>query len=80
MNDTFSNLFNKEPEFRCPQCNEKLYTDWVDNGFGSYSVQASPYVCEGCNWSERGCEVCIENHCFSWNRCQGRALIPHKTE
>lgn len=28
--DNFSNLFNKEPKFNCPVCNDELRTDWVD--------------------------------------------------
>lgn len=71
----YSNVFNKEPEFNCPVCNAKLYTDWVDNGFGAYSVQASPYACEDCGWHEKGCDACIEEKCFSWLKCKGRALI-----
>lgn len=71
----FSNIFNKEPEFHCPVCNEELHTDWVDNGFGPYSVQASPYGCENCGWHETGCESCVKERCFSWGKCQGRALI-----
>ena len=67
-------IFNQEPVFHCPQCNDKLYTDWVDNGFGPYSVQASPYGCE-CGWHETGCKECIKEKCFSWASCQGRALV-----
>jgi hypothetical protein len=72
--NSIANTFNKEPVFNCPQCNEELYTDWVDNGFGPYSVQASPYGCE-CGWHETGCKECIREKCFSWAKCQGRALI-----
>jgi hypothetical protein len=72
------NLFNKEPEFYCPVCNTELFTDWVDNGFGRFAVQASPYVCE-CGWNERGCETCIKDKCFSWEKCQGRAVIKPTT-
>lgn len=64
----------EEPVFNCPKCNEQLHTDWVDNGFGPYSVQASPYGCE-CGWHETGCKECIKEKCFSWEKCQGRALI-----
>lgn len=66
---------DKEPEFLCPQCNTPLFTDWVDNGFGPYAVQASPYGCE-CGWHETGCQTCCKERCFSWGKCQGRALIP----
>ncbi len=70
----YSNTFNKEPKFNCPVCNTELYTDWVDNGFGRYSVQVSPYICESCGWSETGCEKCIKDRCFSWEKCRGRAV------
>jgi hypothetical protein len=72
--NSIANTFNKEPVFNCPQCNAKLFTDWVDNGFGPYSVQASPYGCE-CGWHETGCKECIKERCFSWSKCQGHALI-----
>lgn len=72
--NSIANTFTKEPVFNCPQCNEQLYTDWVDNGFGPYSVQASPYGCE-CGWHETGCKECIKERCFSWEKCQGRALV-----
>lgn len=72
--DNFSNIFNKEPEFKCPVCKTQLHTDWVDIGFGAYSQQVSPYVCENCGWSEVGCDSCIFDKCFSWGRCQGKAL------
>jgi hypothetical protein len=72
--NSIANTFTKEPVFNCPQCNAELYTDWVDNGFGPYSVQASPYGCE-CGWHETGCKECIKEKCFSWEKCQGRALI-----
>lgn len=71
--NSIANTFTKEPVFNCPQCNAELHTDWVDNGFGPYSVQASPYGCE-CGWHETGCSECIKERCFSWNKCQGRAL------
>lgn len=72
--NSIANTFTKEPVFNCPQCNAELHTDWVDNGFGPYSVQASPYGCE-CGWHETGCKECIKEKCFSWARCQGRAII-----
>ena len=71
--DNFSNTFNKEPEFNCPACGVALSTEWVDNGFGAYSVQASPYNCE-CGWSEIGCKNCIKEKCFSWDKCKGKAV------
>jgi len=75
MTHKFENLFNKEPKFNCPVCDQELHTDWVDIGFGAYSAQVSPYVCEACEWTEKGCSVCIYEKCFSWERCKGRALI-----
>lgn len=72
--NSISNTFITEPEFKCPSCGELLYTDWVDNGFGPYSVQASPYGCK-CGWHEQGCKECIKEKCFSWDKCLGRALI-----
>lgn len=72
---SISNTFTKEPVFNCPQCNAELHTDWVDNGFGPYSVQASPYGCE-CGWHETGCNECIKEKCFSWVKCQGKAVKP----
>lgn len=81
MNEShYQNLFNSEPEFKCPVCGEQLHTDWVDNGFGAYSIQVSPYVCEPCNWTEKGCFECIYEKCFSWERCKGRALISNGQE
>jgi hypothetical protein len=74
------NYFDKEPEFNCPICNAPLQTDWVDNGFGPFAVQASPYACNVCNWSEKGCTECIYEKCFSWERCRGRALITNGQE
>lgn len=71
---SIANTCREEPVFHCPQCNEQLQTDWVDNGFGPYSVQASPYGCE-CGWHETGCKECIKEKCFSWVKCQGRALV-----
>jgi hypothetical protein len=73
MCDEYSNTFTKEPDFNCPVCGVKLFTDWVDNGFGTYSIQASPYICE-CGWHEIGCKTCCESRCFSWEKCQGKAL------
>lgn len=73
--DSFENIFNKEPVFNCPVCNTVLHTDWVDNGFGAYSVQASPYGCDCCGWHETGCKTCIMERCFSWIKCEGRAII-----
>ncbi len=72
--NSIANTFREEPVFNCPQCNAELQTDWVDKGFGPYSVQASPYGCE-CGWHETGCKECIKERCFSWEKCQGRALI-----
>lgn len=73
--DYFESIFNEEPEFECPKCGQYLYTDWVDNGFGPYSIQASPYICGDCGWSEKKCESCIKERCFSWNVCKGKAVI-----
>ncbi len=72
--NSIANTCREEPIFHCPKCNEQLHTDWVDNGFGPYSVQASPYGCE-CGWWETGCKECIKEKCFSWGICQGRALV-----
>ena len=73
--DNYSNIFNTEPKFNCPVCNAELHTDWVDNGFGAFSIQASPYICESCGWSEKGCDRCIKDRCFSWEKCHGKALV-----
>jgi len=78
--DNYSNTFNKEPKFNCPICNTELFTDRVDNGFGAFSVQVSPYICESCGWSETGCERCIKERCFSWEKCRGRALVVKKLD
>ena len=72
--DKYSNTFIVEPKFNCPVCNSELHTDWVDNGFGKYSVQASPYICD-CGWHESGCETCIYWRCFSWEKCKGVAVV-----
>lgn len=76
--DNFSNTFNKEPEFSCPKCGLPLRTEWVDNGFGPYSVQASPYGCGDCGWHETGCSECAQDKCFSWTKCKGRAISTTK--
>ena len=68
------NLANKEPEFKCPKCETNLFTEWANNGFGTYAVQSSPYVCE-CGWSEKGCDKCIKDKCFSWDKCKGVAVV-----
>lgn len=39
-----------EPTMQCPECNETCHADFVDNGFGPYAVQASPFHCENCGW------------------------------
>ena len=77
MLDAWSNIFNKEPVFHCPKCGTQLHTDYVDNGFGPYSVQVSPYYCEPCEWVEGGCpaDKCIREKCFSWEVCGGKAII-----
>jgi hypothetical protein len=72
--DNFDNIFNEEPIFNCPVCNTELHTDWVDIGFGAYSEQVSPYICD-CGWCQKGCKTCIRERCFSWMKCQGKALI-----
>lgn len=73
--DRYENLFNDEPTFKCPLCGTILHTDWVDNGFGRYAVQVSPYACS-CGWIEGGCPAkeCIKEKCFSWDICQGKSL------
>lgn len=43
-------IFTKEPTMACPYCKEIVYADWVDNGFGPYSVQTSPFHCDNCGW------------------------------
>jgi hypothetical protein len=76
--DQWSNLFNKEPHIDCEKCGAKdLSTEWVDNGFGPYSVQASPYHCDACGWVETGCpaDECIKERCFSWSTCQGKSIV-----
>lgn len=64
--------FDVEPIIRCKACGAELRTDWVDIGFGPYSSQASPYVCE-CGWSETRCVECIPEKCHSWSKCKGLA-------
>lgn len=72
--DQYENTFIVEPVFFCPDCKQELHTDWVDNGFGEFSVQASPYGCD-CGWHEKGCKECINEKCFSWLKCKGKAVI-----
>lgn len=71
------NIFNKEPTENCPVCGKVCHAEWVDNGFGPYAVQASPYHCESCGWVETGCPAgkCIKHRCFSWEICKGKALV-----
>lgn len=76
--DRFSNVCSEEPTRRCPVCNEIVHAEWVDIGFGPYSAQVSPYMCDNCNWCEQGCQSCIEAKCFSWDSCKGRAVITTK--
>ncbi len=76
MGYTVSSRFYSEPTFTCPKCGLELHTEWVDNGFGPFAVQASPYVCEECGWVEGGCPAneCSEQ-CFSWIKCRGRSIL-----
>jgi MinD superfamily P-loop ATPase len=69
--------FSKEPTMKCERCSEVAHAEWVDIGFGPYSQQVGPFYCEACNWVETGCpqNECIKEKCFSWNICQGRAII-----
>lgn len=55
MND-FSSTFCVEPIEKCPFCGTDCHADFVDNGFGPYSVQCGPYFCEECGASEMGPE------------------------
>jgi hypothetical protein len=43
-------LFMKEPTETCPDCGATCHAEFVDNGFGPYAVQASPFHCEECGW------------------------------
>lgn len=72
----FKAPFNVEPIAYCPVCSERVYAEYVDTGFGPYSVQADPYHCGACGWIETGCpaDKCIEGKCHSWEICQGRAI------
>lgn len=45
-------IFTKEPVEHCPNCENRVHAEFVDNGFGPYSVQAGPYHCDNCGWSE----------------------------
>lgn len=76
MIQDFSNTFNTEPIKQCPVCGEDIHAEWVDNGFGPYSVQVSPFHCY-CGYVEGGCpaEKCIKEKCFSWNVCQGKSIL-----
>jgi len=73
----YSNLFYKKPVRLCDVCGEEAEAEFVDNGFGPYSVQAGPYNCFRCGWVETGCpaEKCIKERCFSWDVCQGKSII-----
>lgn len=75
--NNWESTFVKEPVFHCPLCNDQLHTEFVDNGFGPYAVQVSPYYCEPCKWVEGGCpaEKCIREKCFSWETCRGESII-----
>jgi len=79
MNNVYENICSVEPEFNCPKCGVELHTDWVDNGFGPYAIQASPYGCE-CGWHEKGCPDCSKEKCYSWEKCQGKALNQESTK
>lgn len=46
------NLFNTEPEEQCLDCGQFMYTEWIDNGFGPFSVQVEPYHCTECGWDQ----------------------------
>lgn len=46
-------IFNKEPDRpKCPKCEHEMEAEFVDNGFGPYSIQASPYHCFECGYTE----------------------------
>lgn len=40
----------KEPQEKCPRCNEDAEAEWCDNGFGPYAVQIAPWHCPSCGW------------------------------
>lgn len=40
----------QEPSEECPVCRSRATAEFVDNGFGPYAVQASPFHCENCGW------------------------------
>ncbi len=61
------------PEVFCPICDSAVYAEFVDNGFGPYAVQVSPYHCENCNWIEGGCISDDCDRCICIDTCQGRA-------
>ncbi len=68
--------FYTEPIIKCEKCGIDCHAEWVDNGFGPYAVQAGPYHCYECGWTEVGCpqDECIKQKCISWSYCKGDAL------
>tara|TARA_B100000941_G_C28112403_1_gene353955 strand:- start:269 stop:433 length:165 start_codon:yes stop_codon:yes gene_type:complete len=45
-------IATEEPEVYCPECGGRAEAEFVDNGFGPYAVQVSPYHCSTCGWLE----------------------------
>src|SRR5262245_19012502 len=39
-------IFTTKPVFLCSECGEQSHGEFVDNGFGPYSLQAEPYHCD----------------------------------
>lgn len=37
-----------EPTETCQICKGIMHAEFVDNGFGPYAVQVSPFFCENC--------------------------------
>lgn len=45
-------IATEKPSAPCPRCKTEMEADFVDNGFGPYAVQASPYHCPKCGYNE----------------------------
>jgi len=74
-----TDIFKEEPERYCPICRNRVFAKFEDNGFGPYSMQMEPYICDKCNWVAGGCtqKECIKERCKSYERCKGQSLENH---
>lgn len=45
-------IATQKPVEQCPHCQMEMDAEFIDNGFGPYAVQASPWRCPECGYNE----------------------------